>query len=152
MRSIEGEGDNVVAAVKVDLGVTARADHYILLAACHVGGGWRIDAGSGMEAPQFLAGGRIVGRELAVALPREDKTTRGGENAADHRLRRLHLPFDLAGVVVDGGNVARLGLARDRLEGATKPQLAIRIWRVLDLVGHGRLRLLAVGQPLARVR
>src|SRR4030088_625270 len=112
LRSIEGEGDNVVAAVKVDLGVTARADHDILLAACHVRGGRCIDAGSGMEAPQFLAGGRIVGRELAVALTRENKTTCGGEKGADHRLWRLHLPFDLAGVVVNGGNVARLRLAR----------------------------------------
>jgi hypothetical protein len=73
-----------------------------------------------------------VGRELAVALTREDKTARGGENAADHRLRRLHLPFDLVGVIIDGGNVARLRLARDRLEGAAKPQLAVRIRRVLD--------------------
>src|SRR3984893_18652422 len=94
----------------------------------------------GGEAPQFLAGGRIVGRELAVAFTRDDKTACGGENAADDRLRRLHLPFDLAGVVVDGGNVARLGLARDRLEGATKPQLAVWIWRVLDLVRHGLMQ------------
>src|SRR6202158_278869 len=131
MRSIEREGDNIVAAVKVDLGITARADHHILLAAHHVGGRWRIDARTGAEVPQFLAVGRIVGRELAVALTRENKTARGGQNAADHRLWRLDLPFDLAGVVIDGGNVARLRLARDHLEGATKPQLAIRIRRVL---------------------
>src|SRR6202163_1104299 len=102
MRSIEREGDNVVATVKVDLGVAARADHDILLAAHHVGGGGRIDACTGAEVPQFLSVGRIVGRELAVALTRENKTTRGGENAANHRLRRLDLPFDLAGVVVNG--------------------------------------------------
>src|SRR5712664_1460011 len=136
MRSIERERDNVVAAAEVDLGVSARTDHYILLAANHVGGRRRIDARTGAEVPQFLAIGRIVGRELAIALTRENKTARGGENASDHRLRRLDLPFDLAGVVVNGGNVARLRLARDRREGATKPQLAIRIRRALDSIGH----------------
>src|ERR1700682_2758838 len=136
MHSIEREGDNVVAAAKVDLGVAARADYDILLAAHHVGRGWRIDTCTGAEVPQLLAVGRIVGSELAVAFTRENETARGGENAADHRLRRLDLPFYFAVVVVNRGNVARLRLARDHLEGATKPQLAIRIRRVLDLVGH----------------
>src|SRR5260370_42417845 len=100
MRSIEREGDNVVAAVKVDLGIAARADHHILLGAHHVGGGWRIDARTGAEVPQFAAYdssngmelwnfravGRIVGRELAVAFTRENKTARGRQDAADHRL------------------------------------------------------------------
>src|SRR3981081_825748 len=132
MRSIEREGDNVVAAAEVDLGVSARTDHDLLLAANHVGGRRGIDPRTGVEAPQFLAVGRIVGRELAVTLTRENKAACGGENAADHRLWRLHLPFDLAGIVIDGCNVARLRLARDRRERATKPQLAIRIRRVLD--------------------
>src|SRR5580692_2097680 len=125
MDSIERERDNVVAAVEVYLGISARTDHDILLAVNHVGGRRRIDACTGPEAPQFLAVGRIVGRELAIALTRENKTARSGENASDHRLRRLDLPFDLARVVVNSRNVARLRLARDRREGATKPQLAI---------------------------
>src|ERR1700716_687511 len=108
MRSIKRERDNVVAAAEVDLGISARTDNYILLAADHVGGRRRIDARPGAEAPQFLAVGRIVGRELAVALTRENKTARGGGNASGHRLRRLDLPFDLAGIVIDGCNVARL--------------------------------------------
>src|ERR1700737_5562929 len=112
MHSIEREGDNVVAAVKVDLGVAARADYDILLAAHHVGGGRRTNSCACAEVPQFLAVGRIVGRELAVAFTGENKTAGGSENAADHRLRRLDLPFDLAGVVVNRGDVARLRLAR----------------------------------------
>src|ERR1700675_4089607 len=117
MHSIERERDNVVAAAKVYLSVAARADHDVLLAAHHVGRGWRIDTRAGAEIPQFLAVGRIVGRELAVALTGEHKAAGGSQNAADHRLRRLDLPSDLAGVVVDGGDVARLRLARNRLEG-----------------------------------
>src|SRR5260370_1425467 len=105
MPSIEREGDDIVAAAKVDLGVAARADHDVLLAAHHVGGRRRIDACTGAEVPQFLAVGRIVGRELAIALTRENKTARGGENASEHRLRRLDLQFDLAGVVGNGGMV-----------------------------------------------
>src|SRR4249919_3158471 len=136
MPSIERECDDVVAATEVDLGIPARTDDDILLAADHVGGRRRIDARTGAEVPQFLAVGGIVGRELAVALTRENKTARGGENASDHWLRRLDLPFDLAGVVINSGDVTRLRLAWDRREGATQPQLAIRIWRALDSVGH----------------
>src|SRR4051812_12842561 len=74
VRSIERECDNVVAAAKVDLGVPAGADYDILLAAHHVGGGWSINSCTGAEIPQFLAVGRIIGGELAVALTRENKT------------------------------------------------------------------------------
>src|SRR4030081_913948 len=125
MRSIERETENIVAAGENELSVASCAHHDILLAVNHVSGGWRVDAGSSAETPQFLAGGRIVSGELAVAFARENKAACGGENAADHRFWRLHLPFDLAGVVVDGGDVARLCLARDRRESATQPQLAI---------------------------
>src|SRR4030081_1877029 len=125
MRSIEREGDDIVAAAEVDLSVAARTYHDILLSVAHVSGVWRVDAGSSAETPQFLAVGRIVSGELAVAFARENKAACGGENAADHRFWRLDLPFDLAGVVVDGGDVARLCLARDRRESATQPQLAI---------------------------
>src|SRR5258707_10745261 len=110
MRSVKREGDDIVAAAEVYLSVASRTYHDILLSVDHVGGGRCIDAGSSAEAPQFLAVGRIVSGELAVALARENKAARGGENAADHRFWRLHLPFDLAGVVVNGGNVARLRL------------------------------------------
>src|SRR5258707_14512832 len=127
MRSIERESDDIVAAAEVDLSVPSRAYHDILLSVDHVGGGRRIDAGSGAEAPQFLAAGRIVSGELAVALTRENKAACGGQNAADHRFWRLDLPFYLAGVVVNGGNVARLRLARDRGESAAQPQLAVWI-------------------------
>src|SRR3981189_2423227 len=103
MRSIERESDDIVAAAEIDLRVAPRAHDDILLAVDHVGGGRRVDAGSGAETPQFLPVGRIIGGELAVAFARKNKAARGGENSADHRFWRLHLPFDLAGVVIDRG-------------------------------------------------
>src|SRR3982074_3922054 len=121
MRSIERESDDIVAAAEIDLRVASRAHHDILLAVNHVSGGRRVDAGSGAEIPQFLAVGRIVSGELAVAFARENKAACGGENAADHGFWRLHLPFDLAGIVIDRGNIARLRFARDDLEGAAEP-------------------------------
>src|SRR3979490_2414102 len=96
MRSIEREGDNVVATAKIDLGVAARTDHDKLLAANHVGRGWRINACSGAEVPQFLAVGRIVGRELAVAFTRDNKTACGSENAREPWVWRRYPPFDFA--------------------------------------------------------
>src|SRR5258705_8665303 len=125
MRSIERESDDIVAAAKIDLRVASRTHDDILLAVDHVGGGRRVDAGSGAETPQFLAVGRIICGELAVAFARENKAACGGENAPDHRFWRLDLPFDLAGVVVNGGNVARLGLARGRGERAAQAQFAV---------------------------
>src|ERR1700704_4259410 len=149
--SIERESDEIVPAAEIDLSVASRTDHDILLAVNHVSGGWRVDAGSSAETPQFLAVGRIVSGELAVAFARENKAACGGENAADHRFWRLHLPFDLAGVVVDGSNIARLRFARNDLEGTAEPQLTIRIRRVLDMVGHGLMQVDGIGEPLPRV-
>src|SRR3981189_1120431 len=106
MRSIEREGDNVVATAKIDLGIAPRPDHDILLAANHVGRGWGINACSGAEVPQFLAVGRIVGRELAVAFTRENKTACGSENAADPWISSPHPPVDFDVVGIDGGYVA----------------------------------------------
>src|SRR5258705_4013932 len=105
MRSIERESDDIVAAAEIDLRVASRAYDDILLAVDHVGGGRRVDAGSGAETPQFLAVGRIIGGELSVAFARENEAACGGENASDHRFWRLDLPFDLAGVVVNGGKL-----------------------------------------------
>src|SRR5258706_6117850 len=127
MLSIERESDDIVAAAEIDLRVASRAYDDILLAVDHVGGGRRVDAGSGAETPQFLAVGRIIGGELSVAFARENEAACGGENAADHRFWRLDLPFDLAGVVVNGGNVARLRLAPDRGENAGQPQIAVLV-------------------------
>src|SRR5260370_31698647 len=124
MRSIERESDDILAGAEIDLGVAARAYDDIVLAVDHVGGGRRVDAGSGAETPQVLAVGRIIGGELSVAFARENEAACGGENAADHRFWRLDLPFDLAGVVVNGGNVFRLGLAWGRGERAPQPQPA----------------------------
>src|ERR1700753_2742416 len=105
-RSVEGKGNDIVAAPEVHLGVSTRAYHDVLLAADHIAGGWRVDARAGMEVPQFLAAGGVIGGKLAVAFARKDQTACGGQNAADHRLPRLDLAPDLAGVLVDGGDIA----------------------------------------------
>src|SRR5579871_6416906 len=97
LRSIERERDDVVATAEVDLGVSTRADHDVLLAVDRIARRRGVDTGSGAEAPEFLAVRRVIGCELAVAFTREHQSARGGQNAADHRLRRLDLPLELAG-------------------------------------------------------
>src|SRR5258708_20480943 len=64
--SIERKGDDVVATVKVDLGVASRADHDVLLAPHHVGGGRCIDPRPGPNAPQSLPTGRLKAPTLAL--------------------------------------------------------------------------------------
>src|SRR6185437_11925921 len=127
LRSVGREGDDAVSALVVELGVAARADDDVLLAVDHVGRGRRVHARARLELPELFAVRRVVGLERAIALAREHEAAGGGEDAADHRLRRLHLPGDLAGVVVDRGDVAGLDSARDVGERAAEPELAVRI-------------------------
>src|SRR5260370_18211456 len=141
MRSIERESDDIVAAAEIDVRVAARAYEDILTAVDHVGGGRRVDAGSGAETPQFLAVGRIIGGELSVAFARENEAACGGENAADHRFWRLDLPFDLAGVVVNGGDFGRLRLARGRGESAAPPPLSVWVLWALHSASHWLMRI-----------
>ena len=150
-RSIDRKGDDVVAALEVDLRVSARTDDNVLLAVDRVGGRRRVDAGSGKERPQDLAALGVIGPEPAVALAGEHETAGRGERAAHHRQRRLHLPLDLAGVVVDGGDVAEALQVRDHLEGAAEPQLAVGIGRALDLVGHRLVQVDGIGQAELRI-
>src|SRR5690242_15981841 len=103
---LDRKGDDGVAALGVDLGVAARTDDDILLAADHIGGGRSVDAGAGLELPQHLAVGGVIGLEPPVGLAGEQETAGRREYAADHRLRRLDLPGDLAGVVVDRADIA----------------------------------------------
>src|SRR6476619_7882599 len=133
-RSIDGERDDVVAALEVDLGVSAGSDDDVLLAVDGVGGRRRIDAGAREERPQDVAGFRIVGAEPAIAFTGEHEATGSGQRATQHGQRRLFLPGDLAGVVIDGGDIAERLLGGDYLEGAAKPELAARIGRALDLI------------------
>src|ERR1700692_3918119 len=123
--SIPREGDDAVAALGIDLHVAAGRHHDVLLAADDIGRRRRVDAGAGLELPQYVAALGVIGLEPAVAFAGEDQAAGRGENAADHRLRRLHLPFDLAGVVVDCSYVAPLLFRGDDLEGAAEPQLAL---------------------------
>src|SRR5271163_3609085 len=57
---LDREGDDVVAALGIDLGVAARTDDDILLAVDHVGRRGRIDACAGLELPEHFAGGVVV--------------------------------------------------------------------------------------------
>src|SRR3954453_19925050 len=95
--SVDRERDDVVAALIVELGVTARPDHDILLGPNHVARWWRVHTGAGAKAPQLFAVGGVVGSELAIAFSGEHQAPGGGENASNHRLGRLDLPLDLAG-------------------------------------------------------
>ena len=64
VRSVNREGDDVVTALEVDLGVTARADHDVLLAVHRVGGGRRIHAGTGEANGWFRAYDAASGKVL----------------------------------------------------------------------------------------
>src|SRR5262249_62237967 len=112
LRSVERERDDAVPALGVDLHGRAGRDYDVLLAGDAVGGRRRIDASASIECPQHLAVGRVIGAEAAIRLAREYDAAGSRQNAADHRLRRLDLPADLTGVVVDGGYVSGLLLAR----------------------------------------
>src|SRR6476620_6452789 len=149
--SIDGERDDVVAALEVNLDVTTRADDDVLLAVDGVGGWRRIDAGAREERPQNVAALRIVGAEPAIAFTGEHEATGSGQRATHHGQRRLFLPGNLAGVVVDGGDVAERLLGGDHLESAAKPELAARIGRALDLIGHRLMQVDGVGQAELRV-
>src|SRR5262249_15337819 len=149
--SIDGKGDDVVAALEVDLDVTASADDDVLLAVDGVGSRRRIDAGAGKERPQHVTGLGIVGAEPAVALTGEHEAAGSGERAAHQRYRRLLLPCDLAGVVIDGGDVAEGLLGWNHLEGAAEPKLAARIGRTRHLIGHRLMQVDRVSQPKLRI-
>src|SRR5206468_2063324 len=84
--SIDGESEDGVAALRIDLRVAARADNDELLGADHVGGRRRVDAGAGVERPEDLAAGGIIGLELAVCFAGEHQAAGGRQRAADHRL------------------------------------------------------------------
>src|ERR1043166_6593805 len=131
---IDRERDDIVAALIIELHVAARGDHDVLLALDRVGRRRSFDAGASLEAPENGTAAGIVGAEPAVALAGEHAPARGREDAADHRLWRLHLPADLAGVVVDRRHVAPPFLRRADLEDAAEPQLALRMGRAVALV------------------
>src|ERR1700722_8922363 len=148
---LDREGDDVVAALGVDLSVAARTDDDILLAVDHVGRRGRIAAGAGLELPEHFAGGVVVSLEPAVGFAGEDKPARGGENAADHGLRRLDLPGDFPGVVVDGGNVTEALLARDDRERAAEPEFAVWIGGVGDRIGHRLMQIDRISDAVVRI-
>src|SRR5512147_2547807 len=89
--SIDGKRDDVVAALEVDLGISASADDDVLLAVDGVGGWRSVDAGAGKERPQYVAALRIVSAEPAVPFTGEHEPSGSGERAAHHRQRRLLL-------------------------------------------------------------
>src|SRR5512145_1788320 len=94
--SVDGERDDVVAALEVDLRVSTGADDDVLLAVHRIGS-WRgIDARACEEGPQNIAALRVVGAEPTVTFTSEHETAGGGQRAAHHGQRRLLLPGDLA--------------------------------------------------------
>src|SRR5439155_19331715 len=104
-----------------------------------------IDAGAAVVLPQLLAGLGVDRLEPAISLAVEHEISRGGEHAADQRLRRLDAPGDLAGIEVDRDQPSGLLLARDDLERAAEPQLAAGIWNLLDVIGHRLMQIRRVG-------
>src|SRR5690349_23686158 len=66
------EHEQAVAALEVELRVTARRYRDVLLAVDHVRHRWRIRAGTDVELPQLLAGARVERPEPAVAFAVED--------------------------------------------------------------------------------
>src|SRR5215467_16265415 len=144
---LQREGDNVIATLVVDLDIAAGGDNDVLLAVNRIGGRRRVDAGTGVEGPQHLAVLGVIGAETPVAFTREHEAAGGRQYPADHRLRRFHLPTNLAGVVIDGRDVTGLLLSRDDLEGAAEPQLALRIGRAFYMIVHRLMQVDGVGQP-----
>src|SRR4029079_8738172 len=127
------EHEDAVAALRVDLVVAARGNGDVLLAVDHVRHARRIDAGTAVVLPQFLAGAGVVRLVPAVRFTVEHEITRGGKDAANQRLWRLDAPLDLAGVEIRGHERPALLLTGNRLEGSAQPQFAAaRIRRLLD--------------------
>src|SRR5665213_3074746 len=134
--ALEREHEDAVAALEIELRVAAGGYGDVLLAVDGIRHRRRIDAGAAIVLPQLVAVLRIERLEPAVALAVEHEPPCRSQHAADQRLGRLHAPGNLAGVEVDRDQTPPLLLARDRLERAAQPQLAARIRRRLDLVGH----------------
>src|SRR6266481_783996 len=142
---LQREGDDIVAPLVVELDVAAGRNDDILLAVDRIRGRRRVDAGAGVESPQHLAVPGVIGAEAPIAFAGEDEAAGCRQNAADHRLRRLYLPTNLAGVVIDRRDVAGLLFGRDDLEGAAEPQLALRVGRAFYMIGHRLMQVDGVG-------
>src|SRR6266550_2403013 len=117
-----------------ELEISARRDRDELLSVDLENRRSGVDAGAAIELPQHRAGARIIRLEPAVALTREHQAAGRGRGAADHRLIRLDLPGDLAGLQVDSRHVTPLRLARNGDECAPQPQTAALVGRVVRLV------------------
>src|SRR6266581_92757 len=133
----QGEYDHAVAALEVNLRISAGGNGDVLFALHRVGHRRRVDAGSGLVLPQQASGRRVQRLEKAVALAEEHQTPGGGERAADQGLLGVVLPRHLARVDIDGRKASPLLLARYGLERAAQPELAAaRIISGLDVISH----------------
>src|SRR5439155_1454435 len=142
---------DAVAALEVELRISARGDGDVLFAPHHVGHRRRVDAGAGLVLPQQVTGRRVQRLEEPVALAEEHDTPGSGKGAADQGLLGVVLPSHLAGIDVDRREASPLLLAGDRLERAAEPQLAAaRVVRGLDVIGHRLMQVERVGE--ARLR
>src|SRR6266853_1250384 len=147
----QSEYDHAVAALEVDLRISARGDGDVLFVLHHVGDGRRVDAGSGLVLPQQASGLRVERLEEPVALAEEHQAPGRGERPSDQGLLGVVLPRDLAGIDVDRREPAPLLLARYGLECAAEPELAAaRVVRGFDVIGHRLMQVERVGE--ARLR
>src|SRR5262249_35732364 len=151
LKSLQREGDDIVASLVVELDVAAGGNDDVLLAVDRIGGRWRVDAGAGVESPQYLAIPGVIGAEAPIAFAREHEAAGRRQNAADHRLRRLYLPANFAGVVIDRRDVAGLLFGWDDLEGAAEPELALRIGRAFHKIVHRLMQVDRIGYAEVRI-
>src|SRR6266478_6194998 len=104
----QGEYDDAVAALEIDLRISARGNGDVLFALHRVGHRRRVDSGSGLVLPQQASGRRVKRFEEPVAFAEEHQTSGGGERAADQGLLGVVLPRHLARIDVDGREPAPL--------------------------------------------
>src|SRR6266403_4671868 len=58
--------------------------------------------------PQFIAGARVIGRQIARGLADEHKAARGGQSAAGEQTRLLRLPHRFVGAWIPRFEPSRL--------------------------------------------
>src|SRR5438034_6067898 len=77
---------DAVAALEVELRISARGDGDVLFVLHHIGHRRRVDAGSCLVLPQQASGLRVHRLKKTVAFAEEHQTPGGGERAADQGL------------------------------------------------------------------
>ena len=100
------------------------------------GHGWRIDAGIGFKAPQFIQSFGIQCDEFAGRLAGKDQITSSAQHAAQHRILGFVFSHDFAGSHVDSRNTAADLLMLGGAATGKKLPWLVRFTRYRFLVGH----------------